>query len=78
MDSKERSPFPHTMVTGLVNFEDYYFPTEESFTEGPEGFTPMIMGYETTPGTTIHEIGAGEKLVESSVRQLNKLFISAL
>ena len=37
------------------------FPPKVSFTQGPR-FTPMITGYETTPGTTKYEIGAGENL----------------
>jgi hypothetical protein len=34
----------------------------------------MITGYETTPGSTTYEIGAGEKLTESAVQQLKKIF----
>ena len=34
----------------------------------------MITGYETTPGTTKYEIGSGEKLAESAIRQLKALF----
>jgi hypothetical protein len=74
MDIKSKSPCKNTMVMGLTNDEKAYFPTKESFTQGPKGFTPMITGYETTPGTTKYEIGAGEKLAESAVRQLNSLF----
>ena len=59
---------------GLTNDNREYFPTKVSFTQGPKGFTPMITGYETTPGSTIYEIGAGEKLAESAVSQLKKLF----
>ena len=59
---------------GLANDSRGYFPTEISYTQGPEGFTPMITGYETTPGTSRYEIGAGEKLAASALNQLNKLY----
>jgi len=74
IDIKAKSPCPNTMVMGLANDEKGYFPTRISFTQGPEGFTPMITGYETTPGTTKYEIGSGEKLAESAIRQLEGLF----
>lgn len=77
LDIKFRSPFKNTLVMGLTNDDRNYFPTKISFTEGPKGFTPMITGYETTPGSTNYEIGAGEKLANSSVSQLNRLFESA-
>jgi Neutral/alkaline non-lysosomal ceramidase, N-terminal len=71
---KEKSPCRNTIVTGLTNDERAYFPTAVSFTQGPKGFTPYITGYETTPGSTLYEIGSGEKLAESAVNQLNKIF----
>ena len=71
---KSKSPCKNTMVMSLTNDEKGYFPTKESFTQGPKGFTPMITGYETTPGTTKYDIGSGEKLVESAINQLNSLF----
>ncbi|MDD4729575.1 MAG: neutral/alkaline non-lysosomal ceramidase N-terminal domain-containing protein [Dysgonamonadaceae bacterium] len=71
---KNASPFKHTLVMGLTNDARAYFPTKEAFTEGPEGFTPMITGYETTPGTTRYEIGAGEKLTASAIEQLKSIF----
>ncbi|MBK5280216.1 MAG: neutral/alkaline non-lysosomal ceramidase N-terminal domain-containing protein [Bacteroidia bacterium] len=74
IDIKAKSPCKNTMVMGLTNDEKGYFPTAVSFTQGPKGFTPMITGYETTPGTTNYEIGSGEKLAESAIIQLNKLF----
>jgi len=73
MDVKAKSPFKNTIATGLTNDERGYFPTEVSFTQGPKGFTPYITGYETTPGSTLYEIGSGEKLAESAVRQLKSL-----
>ena len=71
---KENSPYKNTLVVGLANGHYKYFPTEISFSQGPEGFKPMIKGYETTPGTTIYDKGAGEKLAESAVAQLKELF----
>lgn len=71
---KEHSPFENTIVMGLANAAAGYFPTEISFTQGPPGFKPMITGYETTPGTTRYDIGAGEKMAESAVTQLKALY----
>ncbi len=70
---KEHSPFENTIVVGLANAAAGYFPTKISFTQGPPGFKPMITGYETTPGTTRYDIGAGEKMAESAVGQLKTL-----
>lgn len=74
IEIKQKSPCPNTIVMGLANDYTSYFPTEVSFTQGPEGFTPMITGYETTPGTTIYEIGSGEILAAAAIRQLEELF----
>lgn len=74
MEIKSRSPFKNTIVTGLTNDSRGYFPTQVSFTQGPKGFTPMITGYETTPGSTLYEIGSGEKMAESAVNLLKKLY----
>ena len=74
LDIKSKSPCKNTFVMGLTNDEIGYFPTAVSFTEGPKGFTPMIHGYEPTPGSTLYDAGAGEKLAESAVNQLKKLF----
>ncbi len=74
MNIKSKSPCKNTMVTGLTNDSRGYFPTEISFTQGPKGFTPYITGYETTPGSTSYEIGSGEKMAESAVNQLKKIF----
>ena len=73
MEIKKASPFKNTLVMGLTNDNRDYFPTKISFTQGPEGFTPMITGYETTPGSTLYEPVSGEKLAESAIRQLKKL-----
>jgi hypothetical protein len=74
MDIKAKSPCRNTIVMGLTNDDRNYFPTKVSFTQGPKGFTPMITGYETTPGTTLYEPGAGEKLAESAINQLKGIF----
>jgi len=74
MDIKSNSPFKNTIVMGLANDSRAYFPTRDAFTQGPEGFTPMITGYETTPGTTLYEIGAGEKLADSAIKQLKGIY----
>lgn len=74
VEIKTHSPCPNTMVMGLANDYTSYLPTEVSFTQGPPGFTPYISGYETTPGSTIYEIGSGEALAASAIRQLGELF----
>ncbi len=74
MEIKAKSPCKNTLVMGLTNDEKGYFPTKISYTQGPKGFTPMITGYETTPGTSRYEIGSGEKLTESAIKQLKALF----
>lgn len=74
MDIKAASPCKNTIVIGLANDARKYFPTKDSFSQGPAGFTPMITGYETTPGTTFYEIGAGEKLAASAINQLRSIF----
>lgn len=70
MDIKSRSPFKNTIVMGLTNDARKYFPSKVSFTQGSGGFTPMVSGYETTPGSTLYDAGAGEKLAESAINQL--------
>jgi hypothetical protein len=74
IDIKAKSPCRNTIVTGLTNDERSYFPTAVSFTQGPRGFTPYITGYETTPGSTLYEIGSGEKLAGSAIAQLKRIF----
>jgi len=72
-DIKKRSPVKHTLVMGLTNDSRKYFPTRVSFSQGPTGFTPMTNGYETTPGATLYDKGAGEKLCETAVSLLNRI-----
>lgn len=74
LEIKAKSPCTNTIVTGLTNDRRAYFPTAVSFTQGPEGFTPYITGYETTPGSTRYDVGSGEKLAASAIAQLEKLF----
>ena len=73
MRVKQQSPFQNTLVMGLANDNRKYFPTLESFSQGPAGFMPGISGYETTPGTTLYEPGSGEKLVEVAIKLLERL-----
>ncbi len=65
MEIKRRSPAAHTLVAGLSNDAVGYLPTRESFAQG---------GYETMPGSTFYEPGTGERLVESALSQLERLF----
>lgn len=74
MSIKASSPFPNTIVMWLANDSRGYLPAMEAYREGPDGFTLMITGYETTPGTSRYEIGAGEKLTASAIGQLNQLY----
>ncbi|MCK9411179.1 MAG: neutral/alkaline non-lysosomal ceramidase N-terminal domain-containing protein [Prolixibacteraceae bacterium] len=74
IEIKKKSPFTYTLVMGLTNDNQKYFPTEVSFSQGLKGFKPMITGYETTPGTSLYDRGSGEKLTNSAITQLNKLF----
>lgn len=74
IDIKANSPFKNTFVMGLTNDKRGYFPTKISFSQGTKGFTPMVTGYETTPGTTLYEIGSGEILTESAIKQLKKIY----
>ena len=73
MQVKQQSPFKNTLVMGLANDNRKYFPTLESFSQGPDGFMPGVSGYETTPGTTLFEPGSGEKLVETALILLRSL-----
>jgi len=65
VDIKRRSKARHTIVIGLANDCIGYLPTRISFSEG---------GYEPSPGCTKYEEGAGEELVESALRQIERLF----
>ena len=65
LDLKQRSPAGHTLVLGLANDGIGYLPTRESFPQG---------GYEVTVGSTVYEPGAGERLADAAVGQLQRLF----
>ncbi len=56
---------PHTLVAGLSNDAIGYLPTRSAFDQG---------GYEPTVGSTFYQPGAGERLADSAVDQLRKLF----
>ncbi len=65
MDIKQRSPAAYTLVGELCGDEIGYVPTKESFAQG---------GYEALTGSTFYEQGAGEKLTEAVLSQLQGLF----
>ncbi len=67
LEIKRRSPARHTLVAGLSNDAIGYLPTREAFAQG---------GYETTMGSTFYQPGTGQRLVDSAVDQLNRLFDS--
>jgi hypothetical protein len=62
---KRRSPAKHTIIIELANDAAGYFPVRRAFNEG---------GHGATVGTTLYQPGTGERMVESAIRQLNKLF----
>jgi len=68
MEIKQKSPAKHTIVIELANDGLFYFPTMDAFKQNR---------YETTPGSTLFEKGAGEKLVKSALSQLNKLYFNS-
>jgi len=61
---KESSPFKNTLVAGYCNGYFGYIPTEKAYEEG---------GYEATFPTCIVERGAGERLIEESLKLLSKV-----
>jgi len=65
LEIKRRSPARHSLVVELANDAIGYLPTRESFDQG---------GYETTSGSTFYEPGSAERIVESAVTQLERLF----
>jgi hypothetical protein len=62
---RQASPVPHTLVVELANDAIGYLPARRAFAVG---------GYETTPGSTLYEPDAAERLVDSALRQLRTLF----
>lgn len=62
---KKKSPAKYTIVIELANDAVGYFPTKRSFKQG---------GYEVTAGATKYEPGSAERLQNSAVNQLKKLF----
>jgi len=65
LEIKRGSPAAHTLVAGLCNDAVGYLPTREAFGQG---------GYEPTPGSTFYQPGSGERLVNSALTQLHRLF----
>jgi len=65
IDIKKGSPAKHTIVLELTNDAIGYIPNRQAYGQG---------GYEDTPGSTVYESGTGERLADSAVKQLNKLF----
>ena len=65
LEIKRRSPARHTLVAGLCNDAIGYLPTREAFEQG---------GYETMVGSTFYEPGSAQRLVDSAVAQLERLF----
>jgi len=62
---KKRSPFPHTVVSELVNDWIGYAPTEQAF---------QHEGYETLAGVDFVSLEGIQKLVDTSVELLQKLW----
>ncbi|HOX57746.1 MAG TPA: neutral/alkaline non-lysosomal ceramidase N-terminal domain-containing protein [Candidatus Paceibacterota bacterium] len=62
---QQASPAEHTIVIELANDAVGYLPTREAYVQG---------GYEVTPGATAYAPGCAEKLAESAIRQLKRLF----
>jgi hypothetical protein len=63
---RQASPVPHTLVVELANDAIGYLPSRRAFAAG---------GYEATPGSTLYEPDAAERLVDSALRQLRTLFV---
>jgi hypothetical protein len=62
---RRASPAPHTLVVELANDAVGYLPPRRAFEQG---------GYEPTPGSTMYQPGAVERLVDSALEQLGVLF----
>jgi len=62
---KRRSPARHTFIVELANDAIGYLPTREAFAQG---------GYKVTPGAAFYREDAGERLVDSALRQTERLF----
>jgi hypothetical protein len=65
LEIKEKSPAKHTIVVELANGAIGYIPTKEAFAQG---------GYEPTAGACNFAPDVGEKLIDSAMKQLKKLF----
>ena len=65
LEIKHKSPAKHTLIVELANDAIGYVPTEEAFGQG---------GYEPTPGAAAYDQTTAQKLLDSALAQLNKLF----
>ncbi len=65
MKIRKRSVAPHTMVIELANDAIGYIPDRAGYGQG---------GYEDTPGSMKYVKGSGEKLAESALIQIERLF----
>jgi hypothetical protein len=65
IELRRASPAPHTLVAGLSDDAIGYLPTRDSFAQG---------GYEVTTGSTFYQPGAAERLAQSAIEQLQRLF----
>lgn len=65
IEIKKKSPAKYTIVIELANDAAGYFPIKEAFEQG---------GYEVTVGATKYEPGSAERLTNSALTQLQKLF----
>jgi len=65
MRIREESSAAHTIIIELSNDAIGYIPDENGYGQG---------GYEDTPGSMKYVKGTGEKLIESALIQINRLF----
>ena len=65
LEIKHKSPAEHTLIVELANDAIGYVPTKEAFGQG---------GYEPTPGAASYDQTTAQKLLDSALTQLNKLF----
>ncbi|MEM2849195.1 MAG: hypothetical protein QXI36_02845 [Candidatus Bathyarchaeia archaeon] len=69
---KKESPFKYTFICELANDYVGYVPTVEAFRE--EGDLTSSGSYETTIGPNILSPEAGEIMVETALKMINKLY----
>jgi hypothetical protein len=69
---KEKSPFKHTFICELANDSVGYVPTLRAFRE--EGSPEASGSYETTIGPNILTPEAGDIMVETALKMMNRLY----